>query len=226
MVNKSCDVSSLGQGRNNRKGEAHKGLRVERVLRVEHADLWEAYQLQRRQMQARAGTQANAPVNPLCAVDGGGLGTELLSRNVNEVHLFHGTLRKWSDLIVSQGMDERVCMWGLHGAGLYFAENSSKSDEYMSPAEDGLCDLLVCRVLLGKPHLRSSKAGAAAQSARRPPCVEGHIGCTQGHAPTDSVLAALEGNPREFVVYDRARVYPEYIVKVRRVEQMMCDLLS
>ena len=215
MVTKSC-TTPLGLGRNNRRGETHSGLEVVQVLRVEHTDLWEAYTLQRRQMHERLSRQDLPNITPCCVTPG--LGTELLSASVNETHLFHGTQRKWANLIVSQGMDERVCSWGLNGAGLYFAENSSKSDEYMTEDADGLCDLFICRVLMGAPHIRTTRTTEEEQAARRPPCVEGHVSCKEEHVSTDSILAELQNKPREFVVYDRSRVYPEYLVKIRRTQ--------
>ena len=217
MVTNSCTVSALGTGRNNKKGESHTGLEVVQVLRVEHVDLWESYMLQRRQMHERLANKDVPEVVPSCITHG--LGTELLSGAVNETHLFHGTQRKWANLIVSQGMDERVCSWGLNGAGLYFAENSSKSDEYMTAdASDGLCDMFICRVLMGNPHMRKTRTTEEEQAARRPPCVEGHNSCKEGHESTDSILASLPNKPREFVVYDRARVYPEYLVRIKRTQ--------
>eukprot|EP01061_Rhynchopus_euleeides_P010831 TRINITY_DN2040_c0_g1_i6.p1 TRINITY_DN2040_c0_g1~~TRINITY_DN2040_c0_g1_i6.p1 ORF type:complete len:879 (+),score=232.66 TRINITY_DN2040_c0_g1_i6:315-2639(+) len=223
MVNRTCVVGQLGQGRDN-KGANHKGLLVRRVLRVEHVAVWKQYQFQKQQLLDKHRTQIVQPgaakhrtpptVKPLSSFAPSSHSHQLLSR-VNEVHLLHGTKRDVGNIIVSQGMDERVASAGLHGAALYFAENSSKSDEYMRPADDGLCDLFVCRVLLGTPHLRG--AYSKNQRMRRPPCVEGHDSCVQGHPLADSVVAEVPDKPREFVVHDRTCVYPEYLLRIKRV---------
>ena len=39
------------------------------------------------------------------------------------------------------------------GAGVYFAENSSKSDEYIEADENSNCYIILSRVLLGTPHV-------------------------------------------------------------------------
>ena len=184
------------------------GLCVEKVLRIEHVDLWEAYQLKRAQLARRPSC---TPLSAGCTV-----GPGVLLGAVNERQLFHGTTRWCADAITNEGMDERVCKWGLYGAGLYFAEDAAKADTYMSPAEDGCCDLLVCRVLLGAAHTRTRPLTEAHRAARRPPCIHGHDPCDR-HAKADSVVGCVPGLPREFVVYDRTHVYPEYLLRVRRV---------
>eukprot|EP01061_Rhynchopus_euleeides_P046034 TRINITY_DN8584_c0_g1_i2.p5 TRINITY_DN8584_c0_g1~~TRINITY_DN8584_c0_g1_i2.p5 ORF type:complete len:107 (+),score=23.50 TRINITY_DN8584_c0_g1_i2:41-322(+) len=85
----------------------------------------------------------------------------------------------------------------------------------MVPASDGLCDLLVCRVLLGTPSVQTSTA--TLRTLRRPPCVKGHRPCPAGHRMADSVIAEVPHKPREFVVFDRTSVFPEYVLRVRRV---------
>ena len=208
IVSRTCEAGRLGRGRNNADC-THTSLQVVQVFRVEHTHLWEGYQLQRRQMLETCSSPEK--ITPLCHEESL---SKVLSPAINEVHLFHGTGRRGAHAIVGQGMDDRVCRPGLYGVGLYFAENSSKSDEYMSPArEDGLCDLLLCRVLLGTPRHQASNRRP---DERRAPCVEGHTNCTE-HPQADSVLATRVNRPREFVIYERARVYPEYLLRIKRV---------
>jgi tankyrase len=81
----------------------------------------------------------------------------------NERLLFHGS-PYWAK-IVERGFDERhACIQGMFGAGIYFAENSSKSNQYLYGLGGGcgclahrnkrccVCvrQLLLCRVCLGK----------------------------------------------------------------------------
>ena len=85
----------------------------------------------------------------------------------NEVFLFHGTKSNIVDFIIQQGFEERIAKdEGIFGAGIYFAENSSKSDEYITPDSNGLCKLFLCRVCLGTPFVTTRSL----KSIRRPPC--------------------------------------------------------
>jgi len=49
---------------------------------------------------------------------------------VNEYFLFHGTCAKMIKIIMKQGADPRVCASNYFGKGVYFAESSTKSDQY------------------------------------------------------------------------------------------------
>jgi hypothetical protein len=52
----------------------------------------------------------------------------------NECLLWHGTRPDTAAIIGEQGFDERVCaLRGLFGAGVYFAEHSSKADPHADP---------------------------------------------------------------------------------------------
>ena len=92
-------------------------------------------------------------------------------------------------LIVHGGFDERVCaLQGLFGAGVYFAMNSSKSDQYCTPDPSGTYTIFLSRVVLGKPH---RTATGLAGKRRAPPGFDSVIGMT----------GATKYN--EFIVYDR-----------------------
>ena len=216
MINRTYDLSF----KETRPG-ASAGLQVVRVVRVEHTRLWRAYRFHQTQLEEKIATSTVARVDRItsAAAFPDGCLKEPLNVMLNEAHLFHGTKKSIADIICKQGMDERVTRSGRHGAGLYFAENASKSDQYMEEAEDGFCDLFICRVLLGKPFVRKLEPQPQRELYRRPPCVEGHVDCTEGHVMMDSVLAEIPQTAREFVVFDRSKVYPEFLVRVRRVSQ-------
>merc|ERR1712061_273101 len=77
-------------------------------------------------------------------------GQDLLPE-ANEVWLVHGTSHAAAEGITSEDFDmTRSSPSGLFGAGLYFAESSSKADEYVTgkgnPEE---FPVLICRVTLG-----------------------------------------------------------------------------
>jgi len=108
------------------------------------------------------------------------------------------------------------------GGGIYFAENSSKSDEYIMPDAEGNCFIFLGRVLLGTPHV----ALTSMTGTRLPPFLPN----TNSTRRADSVLAECARSPgfenaklkryREFVVYDSNVCYPEFLVTFKRVDNV------
>ncbi|XP_028966676.1 poly [ADP-ribose] polymerase tankyrase-1 [Galendromus occidentalis] len=131
--------------------------------------------------------------------------------NANERMLFHGS--PFVAAIVQKGFDERLSyIGGMFGAGIYFAENSSKSNQYVygycggsgCPAhKNRSCyqcprQMLMCRVTLGKAFLQFS----AMKVAHAPPGHHSVIG-----KPS---LGGLQF--AEYVVYRGEQAYPEYLI--------------
>ncbi|KTG03847.1 hypothetical protein cypCar_00002485 [Cyprinus carpio] len=101
---------------------------------------------------------------------------------------------------------------GMFGAGIYFAENSSKSNQYVYGIGGGtgcplhkdrscyMCQrhLLFCRVTLGKSFLQFS----AMKMAHSPP---GHHSVTGRPSVNGLALA-------EYVIYRGEQAYPEYLI--------------
>ncbi|CAB1352235.1 unnamed protein product [Coregonus sp. 'balchen'] len=113
----------------------------------------------------------------------------------NERMLFHGS--PFINAIIHKGFDERhAYIGGMFGAGIYFAENSSKSNQYVYGIGGGtgcpthkdrscyIChrQMLFCRVTLGKSFLQFSAMKMA-------------------HAP-----------PGHHSVIGRPSAYPEYLI--------------
>jgi len=142
--------------------------------------------------------------------------TEIADENggaFNEKMLFHGS--PFLNAIIQKGFDERhAYIGGMFGAGIYFAEHSSKSNQYVYGIGGGLgchvhqlkscytChrSLLLCRVALGKSFLQFS----ALKISHSPP----------GH---HSVVGRPSNAPGglhfpEFVIYRGEQAYPEYLV--------------
>lgn len=140
-----------------------------------------------------------------------------LEADVNEFLLFHGTKPSSADKICAG--DFKINLAGsragtLYGNGVYFAEKSSKSDEYAADDEDGvyqgLFAMLLCRVTCGNMLYSDSVRpdGGALQEQ-----------CIRPGAAYHSVLGDREkarGTYREFIVYDNDQAYPEYVVIYRR----------
>ncbi|XP_077478539.1 poly [ADP-ribose] polymerase tankyrase-1-like [Stigmatopora argus] len=135
----------------------------------------------------------------------------------NERMLFHGS--PFINAIIHKGFDERhAYIGGMFGAGIYFAENSSKSNQYVygigggtgCPAhKDRSCyvchrQMLFCRVTLGKSFLQFS----AMKMAHAPPGHHSVIG-----RPSVNGLAYAE-----YVIYRGEQAYPEYLITYQIVK--------
>uniref|UniRef100_A0A8C2XQ53 Poly [ADP-ribose] polymerase n=1 Tax=Cyclopterus lumpus TaxID=8103 RepID=A0A8C2XQ53_CYCLU len=129
----------------------------------------------------------------------------------NERMLFHGS--PFINAIIHKGFDERhAYIGGMFGAGIYFAENSSKSNQYVYGIGGGtgcpthkdrscyLChrQMLFCRVTLGKSFLQFS----AMKMAHAPPGHHSVIG-----RPSVNGLAYAE-----YVIYRGEQAFPEYLI--------------
>lgn len=132
----------------------------------------------------------------------------------NERMLFHGS--PFINAIVQKGFDERhAYIGGMFGAGIYFAENSSKSNQYVYGINGGtgctlhkdrscyICDrqMLFCKVTLGKPFLQFS----AMKMAHAPP----------GHHSVIGRPSAGGLSHAEYVIYRGEQAYPEYLITYR-----------
>eukprot|EP00929_Paragymnodinium_shiwhaense_P037866 TRINITY_DN2008_c0_g3_i1.p1 TRINITY_DN2008_c0_g3~~TRINITY_DN2008_c0_g3_i1.p1 ORF type:complete len:931 (+),score=212.22 TRINITY_DN2008_c0_g3_i1:78-2870(+) len=129
-----------------------------------------------------------------------------------EAYLAHGTNPSSAMGILKTGFKLNHAGKGtgtMFGYGIYLAECVSKSDEYSREDNGGtypgLRAILLCRCLVGKPHLVYDP-GDHVQTARSTGC--------------DCVVGDREkkvGTYREFVFPDEAQVLPEYAVIYRRI---------
>lgn len=143
----------------------------------------------------------------------------------NERMLFHGS--PFINAIVQKGFDERhAYIGGMFGAGIYFAENSSKSNQYVYGIcggtgcpihKDRSCyvchrQMLLCRVTLGKSFLQFS----AMKMAHAPPGHHSVIG-----RPSVGGLSYPE-----YVVYRGEQAYPEYLISYQIQKPEETSMLS
>jgi hypothetical protein len=140
-----------------------------------------------------------------------------LDDSVNEFLIFHGTKPSACESICQS--DFMVNLAGSHagslyGPGIYFGENSSKSDEYASDDASGiykgLYAMLLCRVTCGRMFYTSDVAPEKQMLVEK---------CTSADARFHSVLGDREkarGTYREFVLFNNDLAYPEYIIIYRR----------
>lgn len=138
---------------------------------------------------------------------------EPLDEYLNEVYLWHGCHVRHalsiaqSDFCIDMAGSSRGTMYG---AGAYFAESSTKADEYAKDEPEGFYKgvyaVLLCRVTMGKFFYTEQRDESAAQKVE-----SGDFDSTLG----DRLKAA--GTFREFVVYNADQVYPEYVILYERV---------
>ena len=147
------------------------------------------------------------------------LGTVLehieLDEMANELFLFHGLPTSTVPMVANSGFDERVAKTrGLYGAGIYLTDKWCKALQY--------CDqkypkhILHCRAVIGEPYY--VKDGDNFRDLCRPPC---RTAAGQG-AIFDNIIAQpgvsnCSGRRqlhREFVLFDRKSVYPEFVIEL------------
>ncbi|XP_046709984.1 poly [ADP-ribose] polymerase tankyrase-2-like isoform X3 [Silurus meridionalis] len=160
---------------------------IVKIQKVYNKKLWERYTHRRREV------------------------SEENRNHSNERMLFHGS--PFVNAIIHKGFDERhAYIGGMFGAGIYFAENSSKSNQYVYGIGGGtgcplhkdrscyMCQrqLLFCRVTLGKSFLQFS----AMKMAHSPP---GHHSVSGRPSINGLALA-------EYVIYRGEQAYPEYLI--------------
>jgi len=164
--------------------KAYNILKVERVI---NKKLWDRYAFQRREV------------------------ADSNNNNPDERMLFHGS--PFVNAIVQKGFDERhAYIGGMFGAGIYFAQHSSKSNQYVYGIgggsgcpmhKDRSCyecqrQIILSRVTLGKPFIQFT----AVKMAHAPP---GH------HSVIGKPNAGGLSYP-EYVVYRGEQAYPEYLI--------------
>jgi len=202
-----------------RDGPMPSRLVLRHAQRIEDSGLWTSY------IDGRAAIESkrSGRCTPLAQVGGEAL-TALGAANlastmqdtINEVYLWHGTSPHGALGIRENGFNMKLAgstTGAMYGNGAYFAECSSKSDEYARDDGDGIyrhlrC-LLLCRVTLGEVlHMTAGGAGTHAM-----------IRAAMDSGLYDSVLGdrkASVGTYREFVAYNKMQVYPEYLILYTR----------
>jgi len=164
-----------------------------KIQKIRNTKLWEKYSHRRREVAEENHNQSN------------------------ERMLFHGS--PFLQAIAQKGFDERhAYIGGMFGAGIYFAEHSSKSNQYVygigggtgcPQHKDRSCyqcqrQLLLCRVALGKSFLQFS----AMKMAHSPPGHHSVVG-----RPSVGGLSFPE-----YVVYRGEQAYPEYLITYQIVK--------
>mmetsp|Transcript_48862 Transcript_48862/g.141529 ORF Transcript_48862/g.141529 Transcript_48862/m.141529 type:complete len:389 (+) Transcript_48862:71-1237(+) len=206
---------TTGDRRRLRSGRLPNRLELIHAERIEDLFMWAVYQKELSDIRRNRGS-----CTCVSALDGileqGHVLTsgvveafqQSLDASVNEHYLWHGTSRAAADCISEDGF--KIALAGSHagtmfGSGGYFAECTSKADEYSQDDGDGIYPLLLCRVVCGEMYRTLQ------------PC-DG-LAVVQG-GQHDAILGDREaavGTYREFVVYSKKQIYPEYKLLYQRV---------
>lgn len=221
----------VGKGRDSRGLDnlKYSNIRVTKVERIENCELFEKYALKRQELFRRAGKygnfdllesvkQSSGPILTTSAIQQGSVLDLDVHPEINEHYMFHGTQEEVVDTIMKQGLDSRLGGTdAMFGQGVYAAESSTKSDQYADPVSKrsrGEKKMFLIRMCLGQVYVtRTPKPYARAPCKR---CYEDKCSCND-NSFFDSVVGDGGWNFREFVVYDRTQVYPEYLITYQRV---------
>jgi hypothetical protein len=212
LMDRTCVSATLGCARDQKEQGAYVGLDVRRVFRIENTALWHAFCQRRHRVGAKRWGEPPLPAKGVATMDACAWLHEMsVDANAGEMFLWHGTKPEVADLIARDGFEERLAAPRcLFGAGNYFAECSSKSDQYCTPDHNGTYYMLLCRVAMGTPIVVSD----ARSGMRLPPL---RVEAAPALGRYDSLLGRVrEVKYREFVVYDGAQCYPEFVVEYGR----------
>jgi len=207
--------------RDRKNGALPSRLKVVAAVRIEDANMWRRYtakrakyaELPRPKLIRDLPGSGRAKTEAVETHSESGLSFALSSPGLNEVYLYHGTSPSGAMGISEHGF--KMSMAGsnvgtMFGGGAYFAEASSKSDEYGKEDPAGVFAgkfaFLLCRVLLGNPFRVTESDIPAIDKAMS----SGHYQCVLGDREAEV------GAFREFVVFEEAQVYPEYVLIYER----------
>lgn len=175
------------------------GSAVARCDRIEDSSLWDRYTTKRAEIRTRGALIQD--IKPETSDLLGFSATTTLDTSVNEVWLFHGTEETAARGIAKSNFTMPTSA-GNFGKGAYFAEAAKKSDAYAKKVRDsgpelaGCKVMMLCRVVLGNIKMVDGTDRQAERLVQDP--------------LVDSVLGKTDF--REFLVYDAAQIYPEYIM--------------
>jgi len=251
MINRFMQDTIYEKGHGNRYGLVAglnvdpKGFLITSIQRVQSPQLWKKYVHKRDEIMRDFETSEMQPLKQYMSNYKSLV--PILDKTCNEFYFFHGTSRDIIEKILYNGFDSRFASReAMFGGGLYFAENSSKSNQYVScpnckngainrprcncQKEDVTSDyqLLFTRVCLGNPYIcrvyedKFFKQSSGEEIYDPIP----KVGCSLDDHQNrhHSVLAESESDGaytnlrlREFIVYDRSQTYPEYIINYKRM---------
>jgi len=239
VAQRMLDETWKDRATRDRTGKVPKGVEVVSVQRFEDSRMWRDYLSAKHRIRKRGHILSipeldGDPTRGSVMTDkyvGQFTNHESIDRSVNEHFLLHGTSPDAAENIAENGF--RLNLAGsnkgtMFGKGAYFAEQSSKADEYAVAGsgagtvlgfrgfeqQDDEYAFLFCRVACGDMYyaLRSSEKEKFLPMLRDGD-IDGVLGDRQ----------AAVGSYREFVVFQRANISPEFRILYRRVYDEEAD---
>jgi len=194
-------------------GRGTKSATVTKVKRIENGPVWKRYWERKQQMLKGKKPKIKLAAATMDRISQcGNFPLVQVSKEINELLLFHGTSEDSANSIAKGGFDPtKASLMGMYGAGTYCADYSCKSMQYAKPSTDaGERVLIICRVLMGRAYhskktLQCHKEPPEDQKGQRYESVFAEEGKSNGGAQTHN----------EYVTYDASQVYPEYLVYIR-----------
>eukprot|EP00747_Dinoflagellata_sp_TGD_P161079 gnl/TRDRNA2_/TRDRNA2_178047_c0_seq1.p1 gnl/TRDRNA2_/TRDRNA2_178047_c0~~gnl/TRDRNA2_/TRDRNA2_178047_c0_seq1.p1 ORF type:complete len:451 (-),score=56.87 gnl/TRDRNA2_/TRDRNA2_178047_c0_seq1:211-1488(-) len=135
-----------------------------------------------------------------------------LRSDCNEWLLFHGTDANSIEDICGGDFTMRLAgsaTGTLYGRGTYLAESITKADEYAKPNADGLCCVLLCRVV-GGIVLYNDEVTPDAE-ALQAAVLSGKYNCIIGDREK------CRNTFKEYVIFDADQIFVEYALFYRRI---------
>ena len=193
-------------------------LRCLKVVRVEDSEMWTDYRAAQKAVALRAvrGLQ-RIEVHTAEALPQ--REHRRLKEELNEVYLFYGTSPQNVMYISHHGFPVTMSgdMFGFDfGEGAYLHEDASEADKRSSDDKNGYYQgyfaMLLCRVTLGAVQILQ----------KADPDAHLHVGPDKDFDSTVGSYGSHSGSGmvrREFVVTERAQIYPEYAIIYERITE-------
>ncbi|ESN90841.1 hypothetical protein HELRODRAFT_194632 [Helobdella robusta] len=228
MVLQTWDAKLVGKGAD-AIGLGHKQISIKHIYLNENLNFYKHYWTAKKghmeKFQHSDKPYPDLSVNKPKTCDFGPYLNGLLDKELNEVYLFHGTKEKSVKVILHSGIDSRFSSdKALFGSGAYFAESSTKADQYADDkkarkAAGTPMFMFLSRVLLGSAYVCTS-----AHNFKKPPCT--HQTCSlldncATHPFHDSVIGTHKQPDdqllfKEYVIYEKNNSYPEFLIEYVR----------
>ena len=243
-LNKTMKTHKSGYGCIAGTDEDAKGFAVGKVMRIQNKDLWRDYFFKKASINDKYnGKLETFEFSKHMARHPSQM--QQLDQKSNEYFLWHGTSWDTTNIVKKLGFDYRLSsVFGMFGGGCYFAEDSSKSNQYIPCPQcgggaifcrdeckchdPGFYPIMICRVLLGDSHLcmeydsKKYRGEDARRPVRRPPnkpdsmdCYDAVVGETGAYGAKAKHQRPLKF--REYITYELNQAYPEYLIYFKRV---------
>ncbi|CAE8603067.1 unnamed protein product [Polarella glacialis] len=243
------DPMTLGRGRDCHSWPPYSQLILQRAWRLEHRGLWRKFAAERsslKELQAtRLSKMPRVKVRQNLVQATQDLPLSVL-KEVNEVHLLHGTKPETVLNILNDGLNERYS-GGIFGSGSYLAEDSAKSDQYTTVDRTSSVDstfqdlqkclygrdasrpnevfyIVVCRALLGwfvrtsdgTTSLDHNGLGIWATRDKRELSSVPKLKPPVTFHSLQAETGGIVARHREYILTHSERIYPEYLIAYSR----------